>query len=83
MDGWYPKVRIGKWRVLALVLVTLGVRAMDSPWCSTSAWPHGTRTDQRRVSPPNENAGESVRTILFLLFGLLRSGHVKRRKIDG
>ncbi len=27
MDGWYPKVRIGKRRVRVLVLVTLGVRA--------------------------------------------------------
>jgi putative transposase len=27
MDGWYPKVRIGKRRVRVPVLITLGVRA--------------------------------------------------------
>src|SRR5690606_42107447 len=27
LDGWYPKVRIGKWRERVPVLVTLGVRS--------------------------------------------------------
>ena len=48
MDGWYPKVRIGKRRVRVPVLVTLGVRAdgqrvvLDVRLAgdeSTAAWP--------------------------------------------
>ena len=35
MDGWYPKVRIGKRRVRVPVLMTLGVRADGSGWCWT------------------------------------------------
>ena len=40
MDGWYPKVRIGKRRVRVPVLVTLGrAGRMASGWCSTCGWP--------------------------------------------
>ena len=57
MDGWYPKVRIGKRRVRVPVLVTLGMRAdgerviLDVRLAgdeSTAAW----RDVVRRVNSP-------------------------------
>ena len=62
MDGWYPKVRIGKRRVRVPVLVTLGVRAdgqrvvLDVRLAgdeSTAAWRDVIRSlVERRVGRP-------------------------------
>jgi putative transposase len=62
MDGWYPKVRIGKRRVRVPVLVTLGVRAdgervvLDVRWAgdeSTAAWRDVIRSlAERQVGRP-------------------------------
>jgi putative transposase len=62
MDGWYPKVRIGKRRVRVPVLVTLGVRAdgqrvvLDLRLAgdeSTAAWRDVVRgLVERHVGPP-------------------------------
>src|ERR1019366_2645204 len=38
LDGWYPRMRIGKKRVRVPVLVTLGFAPMAVGWCSTCAW---------------------------------------------
>ena len=46
LDGWYPRVRIGKRRVRVPVLVTLGVCANANASCSIYGWP------EARVSKP-------------------------------
>ena len=65
LDGWYPRVRLGKKRVVVPVLVALGVRAMAGKcwwtcgWSGTRARPRGgtrsaawwTATWARRRSP--------------------------------
>ncbi len=44
-DGWFPKVRIGKRRVVVPVLVSLGVKADGSAWSWTCGSP------ERRARP--------------------------------
>ena len=46
LDGWYPRVRIGKKRVRVPVLVTLGCAPTANGWCSICGWP------EVRVSKP-------------------------------
>jgi transposase-like protein len=52
MDGWYPKVRIGKRRERVPVLVTLGVRGDGGASTTTPSGRTARSTEPRRTNLP-------------------------------
>jgi transposase-like protein len=77
LDGWYPRVRIGKKRVRVPVLVTLGTCADGRRVLLDLRLEEFRRRTKTQASLPSEDA------VLLLLFGLIRSGQITLRRMVG